>query len=166
MVTNAFTCTGPYAMLILAGMKHVENRSAMPVPREGRCAISVSKKFSAKEYENFIAWANKTFGLAWCMTNLWGWDEVKAWRGCLVATADYKTVDALPEDEFYAKQRRFWDEGYPNWWLLSNVKCLPKPIPCRGNVGMWKLQDSVRAVVLGEDDNSLTRQLTLVEAII
>ena len=166
MILTAFTCTGPYAMLILSGVKHVENRSAMPDPREGRCAISVSKKFSAKEYENFIAWANKTFGLAWCMTNLWGWDEVKAWRGCLVATADYKTVDALPEDEFYAKQRRFWDEGYPNWWLLSNVKCLPKPIPCRGNVGMWKLQDSVRAVVIGEDDTSLTRQLTLVEAII
>ena len=41
-ITNAFTCTGPYAMLILSGMKHVENRSAMPVSREGRCAISVS----------------------------------------------------------------------------------------------------------------------------
>ena len=64
MITYAFTCTGPYAMLILSGVKHVENRSAMPEPREGRCAISVSKKFSSKEYENFIVWANKTFGLA------------------------------------------------------------------------------------------------------
>ena len=36
-----------------SGVKRVENRRAMPVPREGRCAISVSKKFSAKEYENF-----------------------------------------------------------------------------------------------------------------
>ena len=41
-IINAFTCTWPYAMLILSGMKRVENRSAMPVPREGRCAISVS----------------------------------------------------------------------------------------------------------------------------
>lgn len=147
MITNAFTCTGTYAMLILSGVKHVENRNAMPEPREGRCAISVSKKFSAKEYENFIAWANKTFGLAWCMANLWGWDEVKAWRGCLVATADYKTVDALPEDEFYAKQCRFWNEGYQNWWLLSNVRRLPKPIPCRGNVGMWTLDADLRACV-------------------
>ena len=77
MIVHAFTCTGPYAMLILSGVKHVENRSAMPVPREGRCAISVSKRFSAKEYENFIAWANKTFGLAWCMTNLRGWEQCK-----------------------------------------------------------------------------------------
>ena len=48
-IRNAFTCTGPYAMLILAGVKLVENRSAMPMPSEGRCAISVSKKFSQNE---------------------------------------------------------------------------------------------------------------------
>lgn len=47
-VASAFTCSGPYAMLILSGVKYVENRSAMPVPREGRCAISVSKKFSVE----------------------------------------------------------------------------------------------------------------------
>lgn len=49
-------------MLILSGVKQVENRSAMPVPMVGRCAISVSKKFSSKEYMNFMEWANKTFG--------------------------------------------------------------------------------------------------------
>ena len=138
---NAFTCTGPYAMLILAGVKRVENRSAMPTLREGRCAISVSKRFSAKEYSNFIAWANKVFGLAWCMMNLQDWSEVREWRGQIVAVADYRAVDAIPEDESYAKQCRFWNEGYPNWWLLSNVKRLPTPIPCRGNVGMWQLDE-------------------------
>ena len=131
MITNAFTYTGPYAMLILAGVKLVENRSAIPVPTVGRCAISVSKRFSSKEYMTFIAWAHKTFGLDWCMMNLWDWDEVKAWRVRLVAVADYKAVDTLPKDEFYAKQCRSWNEGYPNWWLLSNVRRLPKPIPCR-----------------------------------
>ena len=144
---NAFTCTGPYAMLILSGVKRVENRSAMPMPREGRCAISVSRRFARKEYENFIVWANKTFGLAWCMMNLGDWDEVKAWRGCLVAVADYEAVDAIPEDELYAKQCRFWNEGYQNWWLLSDVRRLPRPIPCRGNVGMWTLDADLRACV-------------------
>ncbi len=144
---NAFTCTGPYAMLVLSGMKRVENRSAMPVLREGRCAISVSKKFSAREYGNFIAWANKAFGLAWCMVNLWDWDEVKAWRGSIVAVADYKAVDAIPKDESIARQCRFWNEGYPNWWLLSDVKRLPKPIPCRGNVGMWQMDGELLSKV-------------------
>ena len=59
-----FICIGTYAILILYGIRLTENRNMLPVPREGRCAISVSKKFSSKEYENFIVWANKTFGLA------------------------------------------------------------------------------------------------------
>ena len=39
MITHAFTCTGPYALLIMLGIKRVENRSAVPEPRTGRCAI-------------------------------------------------------------------------------------------------------------------------------
>ena len=136
-------------MLILAGVKRVENRSAMPVPAEGRCAISVSKKFSAKEYGNFMAWANTAFGLAWCMTNLWDWSEVRAWRGCIVAVADYKAVAAIPEDASMARHCRFWDEGYPNWWFLSNVRRLPNPVPCRGDVGMWQLDGDLLAKVTG-----------------
>lgn len=73
--------------------------------------------------------------------------EVKAWRGCIVAVADYKVVDAVPEDEFWSKQCRFWNEGYPNWWLLANVKQLPKPILCRSNVGMWQVDDQLREKV-------------------
>ena len=45
MITSAFTCTGPYAILIMLGIKRVENRSAMPVPGKGRCAVSCSKRF-------------------------------------------------------------------------------------------------------------------------
>ena len=38
MTTSAFTYTGPYAVLIMLGIKRVENRSMMPVPAKGRCA--------------------------------------------------------------------------------------------------------------------------------
>ena len=34
MITNAFTCTGSYAILILYGIKQTENRCAWPEPRE------------------------------------------------------------------------------------------------------------------------------------
>ena len=40
MIANVFTCTGAYAVLIMSGLKRVENRSAMPVPAKGRCAMS------------------------------------------------------------------------------------------------------------------------------
>ena len=56
MVPNAFTCTGAYAVLIMSGLKRVENRSMMPVPAKGRCAMSVSKKFCRAEYDSLVAW--------------------------------------------------------------------------------------------------------------
>ena len=78
-IANAFTCTdapqklrfggnlaegdpkgaqagAPYAILILMGLKRVENRSAWPEPVAGRCAMSVSKKFCRGEYDNFMRW--------------------------------------------------------------------------------------------------------------
>ena len=59
MISYAFTCTGPYALLIMLGIKRVENRSAAPEPRQGRCAISCSKSFCKGEYGNFVQWASQ-----------------------------------------------------------------------------------------------------------
>ena len=39
------------------------------------------------------------------------------------------------------------DEGYRFWWDISNVRRLPEPITCRGNVGMWQLPKSLAAKV-------------------
>jgi len=44
MISLAFTCTGSYAILIMLGIKRVENRSVMPVPSKGRCAASCSTR--------------------------------------------------------------------------------------------------------------------------
>ena len=138
-------------MMILAGVKSVENRCGMSVERQGRCAISVSKGFSSGEYARFIAWANETFGVWWCVNNLWDWNEVREWRGKVVATCDYEAVAKIPDEPKWKKQCAFWNEGYPNWWLLSNVRRLPTPIPCRGNVGMWPLtEDLSQAVAAAE----------------
>lgn len=37
-----------------------------------------------------------------------------------------------------------WNEGYPVWWHLSNVRLLDIPVPCRGNVGMWQLPEEIK----------------------
>ncbi len=55
-IVNAFTCTGAYAVLIVSGLKRVENRSCLPVPARRRCAMSVSKKFCRKEYDGVKSW--------------------------------------------------------------------------------------------------------------
>ena len=80
MIANVFTCTGPYALLIMLGIKRVENRSAAPEPRQGRCAISCSKSFCKEEYGNFVQWASQAlpeedFDL------IPAWSDVKDWPG-------------------------------------------------------------------------------------
>ena len=142
MISNAFTCTGPYAILILYGIKRMENRSAWPEPREGRAAISCSKSFCKEEYGQFIAWASVSLPPE-DFEKLPAWREVKDWPGKVVGVCDYK-----------ARQRREaeqWDEGYSYWWDLSNVMRLPEPIPCRGNVGMWQMPPELAAKVSADE---------------
>ena len=96
---NAFTCTGPYAILILYGIKRTENRSAWPEPRdppsprlrrmEGRAAISCLKSFCKEEYGRFIAWASVNL-LPEDFEMLPAWREVKDWPGKIVGVCDYK----------------------------------------------------------------------------
>lgn len=138
MISNAFTCTGPYAILILAGIKRTENRSAWPSPSEGKAAISCSKSFCKEEYGRFIAWASAHLPPE-DFEKLPAWREVKDWPGKIVGVCDYKARERTG--------RESWDEGYPYWWDLSNVVRLPEPIPCRGNVGMWQMPTELAAKV-------------------
>lgn len=137
-IDKAFTCTGAYALLIVAGLKLVENRSAMPVSSSGQCAMSVSKKFCRGEYDNLLAWLEQS-GNGAARGLIAPWEVARTWPGCIVATMNYEAVSSIPDDTSLAQHCRFWNEGYANWWLLSNVRRLPMPISCRGNVGMWQM---------------------------
>ena len=161
MITSAFTCTGPYAILILLGIKRVENRSAMPAPAKGRCAISCSKKFCAAEYGEFVRWASRALTPAEFET-IPAWNDVKDWPGKIVGCCDYEAGTARPESAPYRGMPLFtprgedaagtkWDEGYPYWWDLSEVVAFEQPIPCRGNVGMWQMPPALAAQVTATD---------------
>ena len=142
MIFNAFTCAGPYVILILSGIKRTENRSAWPSPSEGRAAISCSKSFCKEEYGQFIAWASVNLPPE-DFEKIPAWREVKDWPGKIVGVCDYKTRRRA--------QAESWDEGYAYWWDLSNVMRLPEPIPCRGNVGMWQMPPELAAKVTAAD---------------
>ena len=185
MIQNAFTCSGSYAILILAGIKRTENRSAWPEPREGRAAISCSKSFCKEEYGRFIAWASVNLPPE-DFEKLPAWREVKDWPGKIVGVCDYAARSRetrVPNDlrrsrgdtpyqaELFADEQTTqlpnhqtisWDEGYQYWWDLSNVMRLPEPIPCRGNVGMWPLPPSISQSVLDQVHSLQT--VNLVEA--
>lgn len=42
------------------------------------------------------------------------------------------------------------ERGYPVWRHLTNARLLDEPIPCRGNVGMWKLPEDVKRQIKEE----------------
>ena len=89
---RAFTCTGAYAVLIMSGLKRVENRSCLPVPARGRCAMSVSKKFCRAEYDGIKAWLRRFNGDR-VDAIIPTWEEASCWPGHIVAVMDYQAID-------------------------------------------------------------------------
>ena len=143
IVRSAFTCTGPYAILIMMGVKRVENRNVMPVTKKGRCAVGCSKSFCKEEFGRFVQWASANLG-AEDFERLPSWGDVKDWPGKIVGACDYVArTRAEPNEQ--------WNEGYPYWWDLSEVVSFDHPIPCRGNVGMWQLPPSLSEQVTAAD---------------
>lgn len=131
MIELAFTTRIPLAVMIAMGIKQWENRTARPTPAAGHCAMTCSKSSDAREYANFLVWAKHVFKPE-AFAALPAWDQVAGWRGMLVAVCDYKASYTAPNPPI-------WNEGYPVWWHLTNVRLLDEPIPCRGNMGMWQL---------------------------
>ena len=101
--------------------------------------MTCSKSSDAREYANFLAWAEHVFKPE-AFASLPRWEEVSGWRGMLVAVCDYDATVT-------ASNPPIWNEGYPVWWHLTNVRLLNKPIPCQGNVGMWRLQENVKQLI-------------------
>ena len=153
MIVNAFTCTGPYAILIMLGIKRVENRSMCPTPVKGRCAVSCSKSFCKEEFGNFVQWASRALP-ADQFAQVPAWSDVADWPSKIVGCCDYEAGTARPESAPY--QGMVWDEGYPYWWKLSEVVAFDQPISCRGNTGMWTMPMSLAEQVTTADDLART----------
>ena len=134
MIELAFTTRIPLAVMIAMGIKQWENRSALPTPASGTCAMTCSKSSDEREYANFLMWAKDCFP-ADVFSVLPSWTQVAGWRGKLIAVCDYEAA--------YTPGDAVWDEGYPVWWHLVNVRLLKNPIQCRGFVGMWRLPGNI-----------------------
>lgn len=134
MITSAFTCTGAYAILIMLGIKRVENRSMCPSPVKGRCAVSCSKSFCKEEFGNFVQWASRALP-ADQFAMIPAWSDVTDWPGKIVGCVDYSCRESAADE--------LWNEGYRYWWDLSEVVSFDQPITCRGNTGMWDLPQTL-----------------------
>lgn len=129
----AFTTRLPLAVMIVIGIKNWENRSSLPTPNRGRCGMSVSKNSDEQEYQNFLE-LTRRFS-AELQSAIPAWEQVRDWRGKMVAVMDYEAGENPGPV--------IWDEGYRYWWRLSNVELLDCPYHVRGNVGMWNCNNGL-----------------------
>ena len=119
--------------------------------------MSVSKKFGRGEYDHLMAWLKGRMPDE-MHAAMPSWDAVKDWPGRIVGTIDYwvkQPAECTQED---LAERQLWNEGYGCWWTLANPRAFAEPIPCRGNVGFWKLPEDVQAKVNAIDISLGTRR--------
>lgn len=142
---RALTIKPPWSHAIAQGTKRVENRS-WPAPQRaiGRdIAIHAGKGFD---------W-DATFP-AGCMTE-WAAPEDCA-LGAVVAVARlaecHYSADCMDLPPHIAGPGQW--EGCSPWcvrgqyhWHLGRTIALPKPVPCRGALGLWRLPGDVETAV-------------------
>lgn len=144
MALNAFTCSGGFAELIFSGIKKIENRCSMPIPASVICGVSVSRKFSVREHDSVTTWVER-LGVG---VERYDWDLVKNWRGHIIGWVRYCATLNRPVSGEYAVQCRMWDEGLPVWWILAEPCLLRTPIPCKGALGMWRMDEESEEIVM------------------
>lgn len=135
---RALTVSQPFAWLIAAGYKPIENRT-WPTRYRGPVYIHAGR---GEQYrERFPALRE----IVYRDIPVPEWDALH--KGAIVAVAeliDCRTLGAtVPELD--AAGRR-WAEG-PYCWSLANVRALDRPVKCHGTQGLWTpMEPLVRTV--------------------
>lgn len=146
----SLTLWQPWARLVAAGVKLVENRPWAPpkVVTGQRVALHAGMGFDA-DAEKFI----RDHGVS----ELPGVDV----RGAVIATfcvfgsvnhaMGASALDAIWSgafDDRWRDQKRWWFGVHG--WLLCDVRKLAMPVPCRGFQRLWRLKPDALAAVLDQ----------------
>lgn len=129
---KAITICNPYPELILLGEKPIENRD-QPSPWDsyrGPFLIHAGKSRSWMGADDWKRYPN----LSW---------------GAIVGSADLVArlhIDSAWPAEFAHLKDHEHANG-PHCLIVQNVKRLPKPVPCRGALGIWTVPTDVEALV-------------------
>ena len=100
----------------------------MPNPREGVCAIHVSKSYSRAQWRREADSVKK-----WWRRYLPPYEELAAnWCGKVVAICNYKAC----EDDWHV-------DAYG--WHISKVRKLKKPFATKGALKLWRMSPEVSA---------------------
>jgi hypothetical protein len=130
---KALTLKQPWAWAVAHAGKDVENRTWKPPASVigQRIAIHAGKGWSEAGGWALQALANGLFPPI----------ESHIVFGAIIAVATIRGCVGVEASCFNR-----WIDG-PYGWLLTHVIALPKPIPCRGNQGLWNVPADIEAEI-------------------
>jgi hypothetical protein len=132
---RALTIKQPWAFLIAAGIKDVENRTWAPRQFPGALLIHAGAGFDRMA---LLRPEVRT------ELEAQSWPEWPLPAGAVIAVAG--TVKAHRDS--IGGHCDPWGEDDCWHWELSNVRLLPEPVPAKGRLGLWRPDEDVLAAVL------------------
>lgn len=117
---KALTVRNPWAWAIIHAGKRIENRTRRTHFR-GRFYIHAG--IAVPDWRDVIGCESRVGHRI---------DGMQFTSGALIGTAEL--VDCVYSDRLVAP----WGESYAWHWILDNVRPLKRPIPARGQLGLWE----------------------------
>lgn len=138
MQVKAITIYEPWASLVALGAKKIETRS-WPTKYRGSLAIHAAKTIRS-EYMNLV-WQEPFFSaLNPLIESANGGEGFHFHLGCIVAIAQLVGCQKIfPGNAPWGYECEFGDYRVGRYmWFLDDVRRLEKPIPIRGQQGLWE----------------------------
>jgi hypothetical protein len=156
---KVLTLTQPYANLVAIGAKRIETRSWETLYR-GPLAIHAGKGLRPVGGKQGLMelCRSEPFRSVLLAAGYLGTPALPL--GAIVATCElvdcrripailpdawgYLTPDRADEWQLTDQERAFGDYTPGRFaWLLSNVRALPEPVPCKGALGLWNYEGAL-----------------------
>lgn len=156
---KALSMIEPWASLVAWGYKRIETRS-WRTPFRGMIAIHASR--STEVVQNSID-VRGLFEAAGTERPA-GWPLAAEEYPLGKVVAVVRLVDCRPMDMALIHAQTRMEREFGAWaqgrfaWMLSEVRRLPDPIPCRGSLGLWNLPADVEAGALARQSIEQARK--------
>lgn len=137
----ALSILQPWAALIVAGLKNVENRTWSTSFR-GRLLVHASKARKGVEHEAAACTAEEAGWHLGGIRALAGpWMSKENHHGAIIGSVEVvdcvRAGDQLPPSKWANPADGTW------WWMLRDPRVFAEPIPWKGKLGIWQYAHAV-----------------------
>ena len=145
---KALSIKQPYAGLIIAGIKNIENRSWAPKERVGRLAIVASRSPETAKWWEIMRVRCRRLHVAFP-------EELCQVYGAVLGVVDFNYFVCKTADDMLGTDHPSIEvEQVTEWWnpdsfgfILENPRPLPEPLPLKGQLNLFDLPEDVLAEV-------------------